>query len=66
MEIYSIQIIFKGPFTFAVAKHALLRFIMKKQSVLSLGLKDAGIISSGFSPNWSKAINSLFQYILRL
>lgn len=51
MEIYFIQIIFKGLFTFAMAKHAFLRFIMKKQSVLNLGLKDAGIISSGFSPN---------------
>lgn len=51
MEIYFIQIIFKGPFTCAMAKHALLRFVMKKQSVLNPGLKDAGIISSGFSPN---------------
>lgn len=51
MEIYFIQIIFKGPFTFAMAKHALLRFIMKQQSILNLGLKDTGIISSGFSPN---------------
>ena len=60
MEIYFMQMIFKGPSTFAMAKHALLRFIMKKQSVLNLGLKDAGIISSGFSPNWSKGMNSLF------
>lgn len=51
MAIYFIQMIFKGTFTFAVAKHVLLRFIMKKQSILNLGLKDAGIISSGFSPN---------------
>lgn len=51
MEIYFIQIIFKGPFTFTLAKHGLLRFIMKNQSVLNLGLKDAGIISGGFSPN---------------
>jgi len=51
VEIYFIQIVFKGPFTFAMAKRALLGFIMKKQSVLNLGLKDAGIISSGFRPN---------------
>lgn len=34
-----------------MAKHVLLRFIMKQKSVLNLGLKDVAIIHSGFILN---------------